>query len=356
MSDCGRAPAGARPGRCFRVRRLAPLLLLAGLMIPACLWGPSGHRAPDRHGSPGSRAVEFTYGLTLRGLPERARQVSIWVPLPRETSAQRIEDMRVDADIPGRVLSDPTYGNRFLYFESEGSQPESLKAVIRFVVRREAVEVRGAPSDRRVSALEIDPALHLRPDRLVPTDALIAERARRVLSGVRSGGVGRARRLYDDVVRTMVYDKSGTGWGRGDALHACEVGAGNCTDFHSLFIGMARAVQIPAVFVMGFPLPAERGEGAISSYHCWAEFYDDRLGWVPIDASEAWKHPESKEFLFGGLDPNRIEFTIGRDIQLVPQDKARGAVLNYSIYPYVLVDGESFAGVVTEFRFRDIAG
>jgi len=154
----------------------------------------------------------------------------------------------------------------------------------------------------------------------------------------------------------MKYDKSGIGWGRGDAIYACEMGAGNCTDFHSLFIGMARAAGIPAVFVMGFPLPQGESEGDIAGYHCWAEFYDDRLGWLPIDASEAWKHPESRGLLFGGLDPDRVEFTIGRDVPLVPEDKARGAVLNYSIYPYVLVDGLPFAAVLTDFRFRDISG
>jgi hypothetical protein len=68
-------------------------------------------------------------------------------------------------------------------------------------------------------------------------------------------------------------------------IYACEVGRGNCTDFHSLFIGLARAAGIPARFVMGFPLPVGQSEGGITGYHCWAEFYDEGLGWVPLDAS-----------------------------------------------------------------------
>jgi len=31
----------------------------------------------------------------------------------------------------------------------------------------------------------------------------------------------RAKALYDHVIGRMRYDKSGTGWGRGDALYAC---------------------------------------------------------------------------------------------------------------------------------------
>ena len=34
----------------------------------------------------------------------------------------------------------------------------------------------------------------------------------------------------------MRYDKSGIGWGRGDALYACDAKRGNCTDFHALLM------------------------------------------------------------------------------------------------------------------------
>jgi hypothetical protein len=119
---------------------------------------------------------------------------------------------------------------------------------------------------------------------------------------------------------------------------------------------MARAAGIPARFVMGFPLPVGEDEGEVSGYHCWAEFHDERLGWVPIDASEAWKRPERREFFFGGLDANRMEFTIGRDIPLIPGSKAGGAVLNYSIYPHVVVNGAVFEGAATSVGFRDLTG
>jgi len=67
-----------------------------------------------------------------------------------------------------------------------------------------------------------------------------------------------ARVDYEYVTSIMKYDKSGTGWGRGDALYACDVRRGNCTDFHSLFIGLARARGIPARFTIGFPIGAAK--------------------------------------------------------------------------------------------------
>jgi len=36
------------------------------------------------------------------------------------------------------------------------------------------------------------------------------------------------------------------GWGRGDAKWACDAKFGNCTDFHSYFMGLARSKGPPA--------------------------------------------------------------------------------------------------------------
>jgi len=68
----------------------------------------------------------------------------------------------------------------------------------------------------------------------------------------------KARAIYDYVFTTMRYDKTGTGWGHGDVLYACDAKKGNCTDFHSLFIAMARSQGIPARFEIGFPLPPDK--------------------------------------------------------------------------------------------------
>jgi len=159
-----------------------------------------------------------------------------------------------------------------------------------------------------------------------------------------------SRLLYDHIVSSISYDKSGTGWGRGDALYACNIRKGNCTDFHSLFIAQARALGVPARFIMGLPLPENKTEGTIAGYHCWAEFFLSDKGWIPIDASEASKFPEKKEQFFGGLDEHRIAFTLGRDIKL-PDSAAEP--LNYFIYPYVEIDGLSHKNIQPTLYFKD---
>ncbi|MBI2248194.1 MAG: transglutaminase domain-containing protein, partial [Armatimonadetes bacterium] len=132
----------------------------------------------------------------------------------------------------------------------------------------------------------------------------------------------KARGIYEAVTRQVAYDKSAPGYGRGDTRRACLLGKGNCTDFHSLFLSMARAAQIPSRFKIGVVIPppdgfaererprSGRASGApsgggiipqdtwrtIPGYHCWAEFYEPWQGWVPVDASEAWKHPELADY------------------------------------------------------------
>ena len=188
----------------------------------------------------------------------------------------------------------------------------------------------------------------LRPSKLLRTDGPVAKEALEAI-GDSVDPIERARRIYDHIVDTVVYDQSGEGWGRGDSLYACDARAGNCTDFHSLFIGQARSLGIPSRFIMGFEFPEDLREGELEGYHCWAEFYVQGLGWVPVDASEAFKNPDKRAFLFGNLDPNRVQFTVGRDIQ-IPETET--GPVNFSIYPHVEIDGKIHTGVKTVFSYQ----
>jgi transglutaminase-like putative cysteine protease len=196
----------------------------------------------------------------------------------------------------------------------------------------------------------------LQADALVPITGKPAEIARAQVEGKKTV-LEKARALYDYTLENMSYDKSGKGWGRGDALYACDAKRGNCTDFHSLFISMARSQGIAAKFEIGFPLApvkaADAGTSvAVAGYHCWAEFWDPERGWVPIDISEAWKERSKTEYFFGAHDVNRVQFSTGRDVLLVPQQ--RGAAVNYFVYPYVEVGGESWPNVETAFSYREL--
>jgi transglutaminase-like putative cysteine protease len=175
-------------------------------------------------------------------------------------------------------------------------------------------------------------------------------KTRMTQEGSQSGAVAKAKAAYDYLFTNMRYDKTGSGWGRGDAVWACDAKRGNCTDFHSPFIGMLRVDGIPDRFDIGFPLPENKDKGDIAGYHCWAEFYARKTGWIPVDISEAWKAKQKEDYFFGSVDANRVQLSTGRDIAL--SHKQDGPALNYFVYPYVEVDGKPYDKLDKQFSLR----
>jgi transglutaminase-like putative cysteine protease len=299
-------------------------------------------------GAEATRTFRFTYTVTVRDIPAGARRLSIWVPVPETDPHQQVLDLVVRSPLEYSFTREHRYGNRLLHLAANAPLPDSIDLTLEAVVARQAYRVLGAKT--RPAENDRPASRDLGPDALVPIDGQIAAEARKATKGARTQ-LDKARAIYDYVTSTMHYDKSGQGWGRGDALRACDVRSGNCTDFHSLVIGMARSCKIPARFVIGFPLPENEKQGAIPGYHCWAEMYVEGIGWLPVDSSEASKHPEKRSAFFGGLDANRVEFTRGRDLELEPPASER---LNFLVYPRVEVDGVVYTGVVQSFSFAEV--
>jgi hypothetical protein len=70
-------------------------------------------------------------------------------------------------------------------------------------------------------------------------------------------------------------------------------------DYAHLFIGAARALDIPARFVCGY---LAAGDGFAGGLHAWAEAYDDGLGWIGFDARQQICPTERYVRLAVGLD------------------------------------------------------
>ncbi|HXW16409.1 MAG TPA: transglutaminase domain-containing protein [Terriglobia bacterium] len=305
--------------------------------------------------SPPSRTFVFNYQVTLKGIPAGAQRVRVWIPCAATDSYQIVVLKKLEGPVHLRETHEAPFGNHFLYGEILHPQPGTAEfTVVYDVTRKEYSKGDFATLEQAGHGPRTPPknlARYLEPDRLVPIDGRIKELADENTRG-KQGTVDRAHALYDYVFQTVRYDKSGTGWGRGDSLWVCDARHGNCTDFHSLFISLARAEGIPARFEIGFPVP-NGTEGTIPGYHCWAEFYVNGWGWVPVDISEAWKDPRKHDYFFGSLDANRVQFSVGRDLTLQP--KQDGGPLNYFIYPYVEVDGQPFEGIEKKFSYQEAA-
>ena len=323
--------------------RHSTLLLLIASLAPIVF-------AADQ---PRERHFSFEYKATVRDIPAGAQKVELWIPVPHSDAYQRISSIQVNT--PHRYqLFTGDQGNQILHLELDHPKESSIPVAMTFeAVRKERVQtlVRHAGNESDPSDL----ARWLQPDRLVPIDDKIRGWAREVVEAAHARtDLEMARAIYNHVVATVKYDKTGKGWGNGDIYYACEARRGNCTDFHAIFIGYARAVGIPARFAIGFPLPADRGAGQIAGYHCWAEFYAKGIGWVPVDASEAGKNPAKREYFFGHHDEDRVEFSKGRDVVLAPRQQ--GEPLNYFIYPYAEIDGKKYTDIETVYTYRDLPG
>lgn len=299
------------------------------------------------------RSFEIRYRAEIAEIADTAEKLALWLPLPRSHKAQTIRDLEIRTSHPYDVVVDFEFKNRFVYLEIVGdetvSELESPPWIeISAHVKRERINALDTPYSMHYS--QGDLGRFLGPTNMISLEGPIKEEAQRVV-GDEPRQFQQAEMLYNHIVTTVDYDKSGTGWGRGDSLFACSTRAGNCTEFHSLFMAEARSLQIPSRFIIGFPLTPNETSGDVSGYHCWAEFYTPERGWIPVDASEAHKNPDRKKELFGGLDPDRVEFTLGRDIIL---PKAEGGPLNFAVYPYLEVNGTASDAVEWSLSFNDI--
>lgn len=344
---------GIRSGRSaamagYLVVSLTSLVLIFGRSVAAeviapCVGNGEFDSAALKH-SEKQRRFEFEYAGKAIGL-EPGANVRVWLPIPPTNQYQSATIKTSQFPSPAKTSREPQYGNCMAYFETTAPSNGQVSFSITYDITR--TEVKALGRDGKVLAAQ-ERRLFLKPNRLVPTSG----RPLDLLEGVTTPGdqLELGRFLYERVDTHMKYDKSRPGYGNGDSVWACDSQFGNCTDFHSLFISLARAKGLPARFEIGFPIPELRGKGSIGGYHCWAFFHTDMHDWVPTDISEADKHPEMKNYYFGNLTENRVAFSSGRDLNLVPQQS--GKPLNFFVYPYIEVNGKPLAKEHMEKMFR----
>ena len=272
----------------------------------------------------GKDQFEFRY---LTKIPELDGSAKIWLPLPSSDDFQTIKVKAVNSPVKPTTLTDTVHGNKIIYMELGTDDSGKNIEMIFDVVRKE----KGAYKDSKVKIEE-----YLKAEKMAPLKGKITEAAEEAVKG-KKGDLMRARALYDLVIEKMRYMKYGDGWGKGDAVYACNSLYGNCTDFHSYFVALARSVGIPARFAIGAAVPSERNEGGVDGYHCWAEFYADGKWW-PVDISEADKFSSLSAYYFGHHPANRVEFSRGRDLVVVP-GPSTGSI-NFLAYPVLEVAGK----------------
>ncbi len=283
---------------------------------------------------------KFTFRYEVK-LPELKYPSKLWIPLAQGNRFQDVEI--ISMNIPGekQIIQDSAFKNTVLYLELQPNDGKSSISIQYKVKRKEKTPY-------AVDKPNLEKYLQSTP--LLPVGGKFAEIDKEIFEETgASTPLAKAKAIYQYIIDNMRYNKQGE-YGTGNADYACNALTGNCTEFHSFFISLARSAGIPARFFVGASIPAQKNSGSIGGYHCWAEFYADGQWW-PVDISEADKYDAMSAYYFGHNPSNRIQISAGRDLKLNPAPQS--CSINYFFYP-ILEEAGARKLVETEFSFERV--
>ena len=301
------------------------------------------------------RSFEVTTRVEV-AKPEGAARV--WLPLPLAADTDWFKTLNnawSGNASAARVIPHSKYDTALLYAEWQvGSEQPAIEVVSRFATRDRAIDWANPGKPEPVEKAVL--ARYLEPNEHIPTDGIVRDTALEVTKGAR-GDVEKARAIYEWIVDNTFRDPKTRGCGVGDIKAMLESGnlGGKCADLNALFVGLARAVGIPARDVYGIRVvPSQWGYkslGAGSSnitraQHCRAEFHTAALGWVPVDPADVRKvvleeppgnlpvSDDKVKFvrgkLFGAWEMNWLAYNYAQEVVL---PSGTGAKLAFLMYP-----------------------
>jgi transglutaminase-like putative cysteine protease len=224
--------------------------------------------------------VDFTVVVTP---PAGTERLQVWLPLPPGDSAQQVEERELTTfpmEVKPQIGTEPTFGNRFAFFEF--ARPQGAQS-IRHRFRVTTWELRWNLDRRKVvvppdwpdsfqpylrsesQAVVIGDDLRRLAGQLVPADHRSADSLNRVMNWTLD------HFTYDHDIASL----------RASSLHALLANGGHCSDYHGFCAAMGRA--------LGFPTRVTYGIHAFpknSPSHCKLEAFIPPYGWVSFDVSE----------------------------------------------------------------------
>lgn len=299
-----------------------------------------------------------TFEVTTRvDIAKPVGATQVWLPVPVvNTDWQRSELHGFSSNGEARLLSDPHFGGiGMLYVEFAEGQAQpfvELSSRIQTQSRKQDWAAKVAPPED-LTALKA----WTHATELLPTDGIVLDTAQDITRHAKND-VQRAQALYEWIVHNTYRNPLVRGCGEGDIKSMLETQnlGGKCADLNALFVGMCRALGMPARDVYGLRLAPsafgykELGGNSASlkgAQHCRSEVYLRGHGWVAMDpadvakvmrqeTSEWIKDPANplvapvKQALFGGWEGNWMAFNTAHDVQL-PHSK--GPRLGFFMYP-----------------------
>ena len=289
---------------------------------------------------------KMTFDITIR-TNETAENVRLWVPYPVSNENQKIENVTIKGNYNySGIHREGVNGNMIIY--AEWNLPQEFPNLnFSFDIWRTEVFFKNFPEKEGEIPVEIEK--FLQPTNLAPNTGIVKEVADEVTDG-KTTILSKATAIYDYLVEHGERDPNLNFCGDGDVCELLQVLKGKCVDFSSVFVALSRTSGVPAKEILGTRISKD---GDITgAYHCRAEFYLPNFGWVPVDPSDVAKLMlnenldindskvvEARDYYFGAQTETYIDLSTGRDIILNPEQNE--GPLNYFMYPYAEIDGES---------------
>ena len=325
--------------------------------VPPVLWAQSAAPVPAKHlpfePQPGPwRTFEITTRVQLADPVGRTR---MWLPVPSiDSDWQRSLESHYRTSGEAAWMADGIEGTRMLKVEFAAGVAPWVELSSRVQTRNRAWQQRAfvAPTLDRATRRH-----YTRATALLPTDGIVRQTALDITRGLQ-GDEKQARAIYDWVVRNAWREPSVRGCGEGDIKTMLETGnmGGKCADINALFVGLCRAVGLPARDVYGIRLaPSAFGYKELSgqsaqlkgAQHCRAEVHLAGSGWVAVDPADVAKvmrletptwikrldHPVVEpvyRHLFGGWEGNWLGWNFAHDLQLPASEEGQ---LHFLMYP-----------------------
>jgi transglutaminase-like putative cysteine protease len=244
-------------------------------------------------------------------------------------------------------MHDGKYGMGLLYVEWPAREMNpAIEVTSRFMTCERSIDFSAPRPQLELSAA--DRQFFTAPTELIPTDGIVRKTALGITKGAQTD-VDKARAIYEWIVDNTFRDPKTRGCGVGDVKSLLESGnlGGKCADLNALYVGLARAVGVPARDVYGVRVAPSRygyrSLGASSAnvtkaQHCRAEFFASGFGWVPVDPADVRKvvleEPPgnlavndakvvaARKRLFGSWEMNWLAYNNGHDVKLPHATKA----------------------------------
>jgi transglutaminase-like putative cysteine protease len=321
------------------------------LSTPLTAWSAANTFKPLP--SNGWRVFEVTSRIELAPGQGAAR---VWLPLPSLDEAawsRPLGNLWQGNASAVEQLFDPVYGTKMLAARWDANGPAPLLEVVsRFATRDRATDF-----SQPVQVAPLDPAtraLYTRATELLPTGGIVRQTALEITRGAGSD-LDKARAIYEWIVDNTERNPKTRGCGVGDIRSMLETGdlKGKCADLNALYVGLARAVGLPARDVYGIRVADSKfgykslgKSGDISkAQHCRAEVWLSGFGWVPVDPADVRKVVleeragltlkddavvAARQTLFGAWEMNWLAYNVAHDLTL---PGSKGAKIPFLMYP-----------------------